>query len=96
MNTTFRARHLDISRPIEVIRSAKEVLSSGEGIARDVPIMPTGMEEEEENESHIRMALMSRRRADIPTPIVNPAPSYLKIHTRKFSQSGAYIRSRGV
>lgn len=93
---SFRPRQIEPSRSLPIIRSAKELLGPAEGVARDVPLLPTGMDEEDENEKHIKAALLSRRRAEIPTPVVKTVESYFKNPPAPFVRPHNYIRARGT
>ncbi|KAI6653981.1 Enhancer of polycomb-like protein 1 [Oopsacas minuta] len=59
----FRSRALDIHKALPIyLSSGIRDLSECSTINRDVPLMPTGMEKEEENETHFQLALIAQKR----------------------------------
>ncbi len=71
---SFRARALDINKPLPIVRSEEEpdILNENVAISRSVPLMPTGMEKEEEEVACVQplFALLSLRYSA-------PKPSFL-------------------
>lgn len=79
---SFRSRQLDPSKPMSIYR-AEEVPDLGEctAISRGVPVLPSGMEKEEEGEHHLQRAISAQQAFGhtgelvIPTPEVQMAPN---------------------
>eukprot|EP01114_Cavostelium_apophysatum_P001159 TRINITY_DN10990_c0_g1_i1.p1 TRINITY_DN10990_c0_g1~~TRINITY_DN10990_c0_g1_i1.p1 ORF type:complete len:471 (+),score=133.82 TRINITY_DN10990_c0_g1_i1:1427-2839(+) len=78
-NLTFRPRPIDIHKQLPIVRKeldGTEVDAEIQGgVRRSVPVMPTGMEREDEEEAHIAEAIKQSlearpERVDIPTPVV--------------------------
>lgn len=72
---SFRARALDTSKPISVYRAADIVdLTDVTAINRAVPLLPTGMEREEEKEHHLQQVLSAQQLAGVVEDIFIPVP----------------------
>lgn len=79
---SFRSRQLDPSKPMPIYR-ADDLPDLGEctAISRGVPILPSGMEKEEEGEHHLQRAISAQQAFGhtgelvIPTPEVQTAPA---------------------
>jgi len=90
--TSFRPRPIDIEKPLFIVR---EELNEEE--TRSVPALATGMELHEENESHIRQAIIEAQRkktrlqANIPTPIIRIVPGYDTEDIEPWVQPHSYI-----
>lgn len=90
---SFRSRQLDPSKPMSIYR-AEEVPDLGEctAISRGVPVLPSGMEKEEEGEHHLQRAISAQQAFGhtgelvIPTPEVQMAPStdYGELYTANY------------
>ncbi|XP_046357654.1 enhancer of polycomb homolog 1-like isoform X1 [Haliotis rufescens] len=72
---SFRARALDATKPMPVFR-ADEIpdLPDFATINRSVPLMPTGMEKEEETEHHLQRALSAQQVYGTSEALVIPIP----------------------
>lgn len=80
---TFRARALDASRPMPVYK-AEELpdMRDFATINRSVPLMPTGMEKEEETEHHLQRALSAQQVYGSSEALVIPIPEVDDIQDR--------------
>uniref|UniRef100_A0A7S4I1N0 Enhancer of polycomb-like protein n=1 Tax=Vannella robusta TaxID=1487602 RepID=A0A7S4I1N0_9EUKA len=90
--TSFRPRPIDVDKPLFIMR---EELKDED--TRSMPVVSTGMEQHEENESHIRNAILEAQRkstrivADIPTPVVKTVPTYDR-DTQQWDRPSSYIK----
>lgn len=77
---SFRARALDVSKPMPVYRSDEiPDLPDFAAINRAVPQMPTGMEKEEESEHHLQRALSAQQVYGTAEALVIPVPEISNI-----------------
>lgn len=91
---SFRSRQLDPSKPMPIYR-AEELPDLGEcaAISRGVPVLPSGMEKEEEGEHHLQRAISAQQAFGhtgelvIPTPEVQMAASrdYGELYTSDYN-----------
>ncbi|KAK7480951.1 hypothetical protein BaRGS_00027766 [Batillaria attramentaria] len=101
---SFRARALDVSKPMPIYR-AEEIpdLRDYDKINRAVLQMPTGMEKEEETETHLQNALTAQQfygtaeaRA-IPIPEVQDVDErYTKLYSADYKPSKQYIHIQAL
>lgn len=90
---SFRSRQLDPTKPMPIYR-AEEVPDLGEctAISRGVPVLPSGMEKEEEGEHHLQRAISAQQAFGhtgelvIPTPEVQTAANtdYGELYTADY------------
>ena len=102
---TFRARTLDSTKSMCIYRAEDlPELADSNAISRSVPVMPSGMEKEEESEKHLQDILdaQSRNRDDpnytpapIPVPEVfvehNLDDIYQSLYQNEYKPPRAYI-----
>jgi len=78
----FRPRPIDVDKPLPIIRHDLPELEVQDLIetARTLPQMPTGMEAEEEKETHLQQIIQKAREqsesSEIPTPTIKIVPEY--------------------
>ena len=90
----FRSKALDIHKPLPIYLSTDSLdLNDCSIISRDVPEMPTGMEKEEELETHFQLALEAQRNVTDPVHSISkqsviPTPNFSlsKPETRPHSE----------
>jgi len=92
MGSSFRPRPLDIFKPLEVLHDDIEDEDSRN--FRSVPDMPTGMDAEEEKESHIKQAILAafRTKIEIPIPTIKDVENYSKETPSTFRRPPQYIK----
>lgn len=101
---SFRARALDSSKPLPIYYEEElPDISEYVAINRTVPQMPTGMEKEEETESHLQKVINARQnfkdtgRIVIPIPeAAIPVSDYDTVYQPLKSQPHSYIRVPGL
>lgn len=98
---SFRPRPIDVNRSIPIIRKEldEEDVETTGVVARSLPMMPTGMEAEDEEEAHIQEAIkqslggVQPEKVAIPTPDIKVVPGYdEEVPTKPFVRPQAYIR----
>ncbi len=91
---SFRARQLDVSKPMPIYMSEDiSDLAETTEIKRSVPQMPTGMEKDEECEHHLQRAIVTG--TVIPTPEVvqlDDLTMYRKTYPAGFQQPKQLVR----
>lgn len=97
---SFRSRQLDPSKPMPIYR-ADDLPDLGEctAISRGVPVLPSGMEKEEEGEHHLQRAISAQQAFGhtgelvIPTPEVQMAPAkdYGELYQPNYKLPGQLI-----
>jgi len=103
---TFRARTLDVSKPMAIFKAEDlPELAAENAINRAVPALPTGMEKEEETEKHLQDILeaqtkgLVKRVAElvIPTPeVIEDQEGYDNLIQGVFKQPRQYIHVQPV
>lgn len=98
---SFRPRPIDVNRSIPIIRKEldEEDIETTGVVARSLPMMPTGMEAEDEEEAHIQEAIkqslggIQPEKVAIPTPDIKIVAGYdEEVMTKPFLRPTAYIR----
>lgn len=97
---SFRSRQLDPSKPMPIYR-ADDLPDLGEctAISRGVPVLPSGMEKDEEGEHHLQRAISAQQAFGhtgelvIPTPEVQMAPAkdYGELYQPNYKLPGQLI-----
>eukprot|EP01105_Mastigella_eilhardi_P006327 TRINITY_DN17940_c0_g1_i1.p1 TRINITY_DN17940_c0_g1~~TRINITY_DN17940_c0_g1_i1.p1 ORF type:complete len:630 (-),score=138.08 TRINITY_DN17940_c0_g1_i1:82-1920(-) len=87
----IRPRPIDINRGLKIVHG--DAADDECAVSRSVPIMPTGMEVEEEEELHIKSVIMSvaRHPTNIPTPNVVEVADYVKPGAKAFGRPKNFI-----
>ncbi|XP_002741851.1 enhancer of polycomb homolog 1-like [Saccoglossus kowalevskii] len=96
---SFRARALDATKPMPVYQSEElPDLPDYSAINRAVPQMPTGMEKEEESETHLQQAITAQQVYGTTSNLVIPTPEfktqvvhYEKLYENNVRQNKQYI-----
>jgi len=77
---TFRARTLDSSRPLAIyLAQDLPELVDLNSINRAVPVLPTGMEKEEETEKHLQDILLAQGQGQVGSDMVIPTPESITV-----------------
>lgn len=84
---SFRSRHLDPSKPMPIYRADDlPDLEQCTAISRGVPVLPSGMEKEEEVEHHLQSAISAQQAFGHTGEKVIPTPEVQMAATRDYGE----------
>lgn len=92
--SSFRPRPIDLSKPLLIIRSSRDIKNEDAVVSRALPEVSTGVEDHEMEERHLKQALLAsmhfgegkRAELEIPVPVFHEVDSVCKTMEKVISQ----------